>query len=32
MGHRDGVSHVCYRNELDTPPRDPRRAKTVISG
>jgi diguanylate cyclase (GGDEF)-like protein len=33
MGHRDGVSHVCYRNELDVPPHGepPRRAGTLVS-
>jgi diguanylate cyclase (GGDEF)-like protein len=33
LGHRDGSSHVCYRNELDLPPRGdpPRRAGTLVS-
>jgi diguanylate cyclase (GGDEF)-like protein len=31
LGHRDGGSHVCYRNELDAPPREPRRATLVGS-
>lgn len=31
MGHRDGTSHVCYRNELDTPARETRRPNTLLS-
>jgi hypothetical protein len=33
FGHGDGVSHVCYRNELDVLPRTPsRRSDTTVSG